>query len=570
MEILANCIRSNILIALFLSIGIGFLIGNIKFGKFQLGGIAGSLIIAVIVGQLGFNIPGVLKTAFFALFIYAVGYEGGPKFFGALNNKSSIKFVFSAIFMTVTGLICVLISAYVFHLDRGLASGLAAGGLTQSAVIGTAGSAISNLGLNPALTKQLETNIAVGYSVTYIFGSLGPILMCGTIFPLIMKWNLRKSAIELETSEAKGIVLEENQTLALEKVTSRIYEIKSSSKYLGKTAKELEMDFHEKIFFVDLLQNNEKIKVDNFDNYVFKENDWVVIGGKIRSLIQLPAVLGEEVFDTNNILNTIEYRKSIIFNKKDLNNKTADEIKALLPPAATLGFVISQVFRKGEELPLCPDFKFLMNDEIILIGRNENITRSFKLLGESTPNKNVINYITFSVGIILGILIGHISIPFGSVPVSLGTGGGCLFSGLIFGWWRSKNPKIGGIDHGTTNFLKVFGLVVFVAIVGLNAGKSAIVTVEKYGMTLFWLGVFVTLVPQIVTFLFDYFILKIKDPIKSVAIIAGGRSSNPAFSEVLRKAQNSTPVLPFTISYAVANIFLTIWGPIIVGLVTKN
>ena len=211
-----------------------------------------------------------------------------------------------------------------------------------------------------------------------------------------------------------------------------------------------------------------------------------------------------------------------------------------------------------------------MNDEIILIGRNENITRSFKLLGESTPNKNVINYITFSVGIILGILIGHISIPFGSVPVSLGTGGGCLFSGLIFGWWRSKNPKIGGIDHGTTNFLKVFGLVVFVAIVGLNAGKSAIVTVEKYGMTLFWLGVFVTLVPQIVTFLFDYFILKIKDPIKSVAIIAGGRSSNPAFSEVLRKAQNSTPVLPFTISYAVANIFLTIWGPIIVGLVTKN
>ncbi len=569
MEVLAGYIRSNILIALFLSIGIGYIIGNIKFGKFQLGGIAGSLIISVIVGQLGFDIPGILKTAFFALFIYACGYEGGPKFFGALN-RSSIKFVISAIFMTVTGLICVLISAHFFHLDRGLASGLAAGGLTQSAIIGTAGNAIGNLGLNPELTKQLETNVAVGYSVTYIFGSLGPILMVGTIIPLIMKWDLRRSAIDLESSEARGIVLENNQTLALEKVSSRIFEIGKTSKYLGKAAKNLEEDFNEKIFLMDVAQNGKKIKVDDYDNYIFKENDQVVIGGKVKSLIQLSEVLGEEVTDKDNILNTIEYRKSIIFNKKDLNNKTIDEIKSIIPPLATLGFVISQVFRKDEELPLNPQFKFQTGDEIILIGREKNISKSFSFLGYTTPNKTVVNYITFSIGMILGILIGNITIPLGGIPISLGTGGGCLFSGLIFGWWRSKDPKIGGLDHGTTAFLKAFGLVVFVAIVGLNAGKGAIVTIKQYGMTLFWLGVFVTLVPQIITFIFDYFILNIKNPVKSVAIIAGGRSANPAFSEILRKTQNSTPVLPFTIGYAVANIFLTMWGPIIVGLVTKN
>ena len=171
---------------------------------------------------------------------------------------------------------------------------------------------------------------------------------------------------------------------------------------------------------------------------------------------------------------------------------------------------------------------------------------------------------------IAGILLGGITIHFGSLPISLGTGGGCLLSGLIFGWLRSKKPKIGGLDHGTANFLQVCGLVVFVSRVGLNAGKGAMVTMKQYGMTLFWLGVFVTIVPQVVTFIFNYFVLKIKNPIKAVAIIAGGRSANPALSEILAKTENSTPVLPFTIGYAVANILLTMWGPVIVGIITKN
>lgn len=119
--------------------------------------------------------------------------------------------------MTVSGLICVIISAKLFHLDRGLAAGLAAGGLTQSAIIGTAGSAITHLKLGATLTNQLETNVAVGYSITYIIGSLGPILMVGTFIPFLMKWNLRDEALKLAAEESKGIVLTPSQALALEK-----------------------------------------------------------------------------------------------------------------------------------------------------------------------------------------------------------------------------------------------------------------------------------------------------------------------------------------------------------------
>lgn len=570
MDIFVDYIRSNILIAIFLAVGIGYAIGKIKIGKFQLGGIAGSLIVAVFIGQLGFNIPGILKTAFFALFIYACGYEGGPKFFGALNNKASLKFVISSFFMTVIGLLCVLFCAYYFNLDRGLAAGLAAGGLTQSAIIGTAGNSIGNLGLSPSLTKQLQTNVAVGYSVTYIFGTLGPVLMVGTILPLIMKWNLRQSAIDLEKSQAKGIILGDNQILALEKVSSRIFEITKDSKYLGKTAKDLELDFNEKIFLLDVAQNNTILKIQNYDNYIFQENDLVVIGGKTKVLLKLNDVLGKEIFDCTNLFTTIEYKKSIIFQHKEFLGKTVDEIKKLLPAGATVGFVVSQVYRHNEELPLFPDFKFQIGDELILSGRKQNIENAFKYLGYATPDKNIVNYVTFAIGMIIGIMIGEITIPIDSIPISLGTGGGCLFSGLIFGWLKGKYPKVGGIDRGTVSFLKVFGLVVFVVIVGLNAGKSALVTIEDYGMTLFWLGVLVTMIPQIITFIFNYFVLKIKNPVNAVAIIAGGRSANPAYAEVLRKTQNSTPVLPFSVGYAVANVFLTMWGPVIVGIITKN
>ena len=85
-----------------------------------------------------------------------------------------------------------------------------------------------------------------------------------------------------------------------------------------------------------------------------------------------------------------------------------------------------------------------------------------------------------------------------------------------------------------------------------------------------FLGVAVTLIPQVVTFFFSYFVLRIRNPIEALACVAGGRSANPAFAALLAKAGNATPVVSFTVTYAVANVFLTLWGPVIVGIITKN
>ena len=182
------------MIALFITIALGYLLGKIKYKTFVLGGISGPLIVGVIIGQLGIQIPSSIGGIFFALFIYAVGYQGGSQFFKSLNMET-LTLLVSATITCILGLITVIAFAYLFHLDRGTAAGLGAGGLTQSAMVGSASSAISQLNIPAIAIEQMQANVAVGYAVCYLFGSFGPIILLTNIFPLIMKWDIRKEAL---------------------------------------------------------------------------------------------------------------------------------------------------------------------------------------------------------------------------------------------------------------------------------------------------------------------------------------------------------------------------------------
>ncbi|MCM2569316.1 aspartate-alanine antiporter, partial [Janthinobacterium sp. GK] len=204
MEWLHELFKKSPEIALFLSLAVGYYIGKIKFGSFQLGGVAGSLLVAVLVSQVGVAIDPGVKSVLFALFIYAVGYESGPQFFNSLGRQS-VREIILAVVLAVTALLTVVILARVFGLDKGLAAGVAAGGLTQSAIIGTAGDAITKLGLAADEVARLQGNVAVGYAVTYVFGSFGAIIVCVNILPKLMGRTIREDAIKAETALQAGV-----------------------------------------------------------------------------------------------------------------------------------------------------------------------------------------------------------------------------------------------------------------------------------------------------------------------------------------------------------------------------
>ena len=132
MELLHHILDAAPEIALFAALALGQTLGRVKFGRFSLGGVAGSLVMALLIGQLGVTLPDALKSVCFALFIYSVGFKSGPEFFGGLD-RSSLKLVLSSVVQCVVALVVIVVMAKVCGLDQGFAAGLGAGALTQTA-----------------------------------------------------------------------------------------------------------------------------------------------------------------------------------------------------------------------------------------------------------------------------------------------------------------------------------------------------------------------------------------------------------------------------------------------------
>lgn len=566
MNLLHRLVTAEPLLALFVTIALGYLVGKIKIGSFVLGGIAGTLLVGVIIGQLGVNIDNGIKGIFFALFIYAVGYQGGPQFFHALNRRSLNQLV-SAFVMCFVGLLCVLTAAWMFGLDRGMAAGLAAGGLTQSAIIGTAGDAIGRLGLSPELMKTMQTNVAVGYAVCYIFGSLGPIIMVSWFLPLIMKWNVRQEAVRLANLLSGGHgELDPGQFNAAQPISTRIYEIAAGSKAAGLTALAVDRELSDAS--VEAIYREGKT-LDLADTTTVQVGDHVAITGPVCAMQTASSLFGRELTATNGLL-LVQENREIILTNRALNNREIGEIREHTNVETRHGVFLTAVKRMGLDLPVLDKLQLKRGDELHFTGSPADLNRVQSKIGYKITAAAVTDFIFFGIGMLIGLLLGLIQFKIWGIPISIGSGGGCLLSGLFFGWLRSVHPSFAALPIGASNFLRDFGLAVFVGIVGISAGPQALVAIEQYGLTLFFLGVAVTLIPQVIAFFFSYYVLRIQNPIEALACVAGGRSANPAFAALLAKAGNATPVVSFTVTYAVANVFLTLWGPLIVGIITKN
>jgi AspT/YidE/YbjL antiporter-like protein len=223
-------------IFLLLAVAIGTVLGRIRIRGFSLGTTACTLIVAVLIGQLGaLTFPSVLRIVLFSLFVFTIGYRSGPEFFASLSVRTLAQ-VALALVLGGTGLIIVLSFAFIFSLDPGTASGLAAGALTQSSVIGTASGALAQLGLPKNVLDQQEANIAAGYAVTYVLGYILTLLFVPFVAPKLMQIDLKKEAAKLEV-ELSGGTPPKTENLAYRKFQARAYRVSVGA---GRTVKAIE------------------------------------------------------------------------------------------------------------------------------------------------------------------------------------------------------------------------------------------------------------------------------------------------------------------------------------------
>ncbi|WP_322015133.1 aspartate-alanine antiporter [Paraburkholderia sp. J12] len=560
MEWLHDIFHKSPEIALFLSLAVGYWVGQINFGKFQLGGVGGSLLAAVVISQVGVTVDNGVKAVMFAVFIYAVGYDSGPGFFNSLNRKT-LREIAMAVFMAVAGLVTVIICAKLFHLNKGLAAGLAAGGMTQSAIIGTAGDAIARLGLSPDEVKSMQADVAIGYAVTYVFGSLGAIIVCVNILPKFMGQGLREASIEAEKEMSGGAGSSgPGQVTALPELFGRVFRVEAAA---GKTVKQLETA-EKDLVAIEKVRRAGKV-LDSTPDFVLSRDDIVLVVGRREQMVEVGALIGPEVPDSGGMSLVMQTRQ-LVFTRKGMNHTTIAEVRKNVDRDMRHGVYIEKIERVGQPVPVLPQTKLEHGDVITIYGTATDTKRAVQEAGYELAYSNKTDFIYMGVGLVLGLLIGLIVVNVAGIPLTLGSGGGCLLAGLLFGWMRGKHPMYGVMPPAASQLLKDFGLAAFVAVVGLNSGLQAVVTIKQSGVTIFLLGVVVTMVPLLLTMLFGRYVLKYNNAAILAGALSGARSANPAFGGVLDKAESAVPTVPFAITYAIANVLLTLLGPLVVGL----
>lgn len=563
MEYLRQILNQAPELALFLSLAIGYWVGSIQFGKFQLGGVAGSLLVAVVISQIGISIDNGIKSVLFALFIYAVGFESGPQFFRSLGRQSLREIILAAV-MALSGLLTVIACARLFGLDKGIAAGIAAGSMTQSAIIGTASAAIAKLDLPLEQIQTLQGNVAVGYAVTYIFGSFGAIILCVNVLPWFMRRSIRDDATQAEAELLAGAkVYGPGELPAIPPLVGRLYRIDQAA---GQTVAQLEVSDQsdpQAALTIERIKRGGAL-VGVTPTTVLEAGDVVLVVGRRAGVVAIAGRLGAELQSSPD-MDVVVVQRDVSLDNPTFVGRRVAEIRQAASQALRHGVYVVGVKRAGRPLALEPDTVIEAGDLVTLYGTPDDIQRVAQQVGSIIVPSDKTDFVFHGVGLAVGLLIGLVVIRLGAIPLTLGSGGGALIAGLVFGWYRSRHLTRGNLPLPASTLLRDLGLAGFVAVVGLQSGRQAVETIATQGLSIFLIGVMVCVLPIVITILVGRYVLRYRNLALFAGAVAGARSANPAFGEVLDKAGNSIPTVPFAVTYALANVFLTLLGPLVVA-----
>ncbi|MBN3852608.1 aspartate-alanine antiporter [Paraburkholderia sp. Ac-20340] len=557
---IVELLKSQPEIALFVSLALGYLIGSIRFGPISLGGVCGTLIVALVLGQTGARIAPDLKNVAFALFIFALGFTGGPQFFA--NVGRGWRYGLLSIVEIVSVMTLVMIAVVLMKLDAGTAAGLLAGAATESAVIGTASEAIAKLGLSDTQVSTMQAHIVTAYSVSYLFGLITIVLFTSQIAPIIMRVNLRDEAARLFRKLGGDGVLDDGQRLALPPLVGRAFDVGQAA---GMQVSAFEARFGNNITIEQVLRASRQIETNA--QFVLQPGDVVLIAGRREAMVDASALLGGEV-SGEGFTKLLAHRVDVMLTRRDANGLTLAQLRERAAPEDARGIYVSAITRLDTTVPALPGAVVHRGDVLTLVGAPADVSRGVKRLGYVIQQTQKTDFVYLGLGVLVGMMIGRFGVNVGGVALVLGTGGGCLLSGLFFGWLRSHFPVVGSLPSAAAQVLKDFGLATFIAAVGLSAGPDAIKLVREYGLALPLAGILMVLIPGLLSLWIGRMFLKLEAPML-LGAIAGQQCSTPAISALVGVTGNSTPVIGYTITYALSNILLPLMGPVVVGLATK-
>lgn len=556
----AETLRTNAELAIFLALAIGFWVGSLRFGSFSLGAVTGTLLAGVIIGQLDITISPHVKSVFFIMFLFAVGFGVGPQFVRGLANDGFPQAIFAVVVSSLC-LLCVYIAAAVSGYGPGMAEGLLAGSQTISASIGLATDALNRSGLAPEKIQSELNAIPVAYAVTYLFGTVGTGWILAFLGPKLLGVNLADECQRYER-EMNIKPVNEDAEIAWHDYIMRAYKIVTPELIAGKTVIEAEKSTHSRIFLEKLRRDGQIISFD--DSTVLQVGDVVAVSGPHDALVYW-SNHAEEVADRELLEISIETVDVVVTNKALDGRKLIDLSQA----SYARGIFINAIHRgsMNVDIPVFSQTALNRGDIVNITGSKQRVEAVIKEVGYADRPTNVTSMVLVGAGIFLGGLLGAIIIPVGGVPITLSTSGGALIAGLIFGWLRSVTPKLGNVPAASVWFMNSVGLNIFIAVVGIAAGPTFIKGLKEAGVGVFFWGIFASAVPMILAPLIGKYIFRF-DPALNLGCCGGARTSTASVAMVADVAKSNVPMLGYTVPYAVSNTLLTMWGLVIVLLLS--
>jgi putative transport protein len=558
----AATLRSYPEIALFLSLAIGYYVGGFSYRGFSLGAVTATLIAAVVIGQLGITISPNVKSVFFLIFLFAVGYGVGPQFVRGIASDGLPQ----ALFAVVVCLFCLAAPVIVAKLagyDLGYAAGLYAGSQTISASMGLATDAINRLGVPPDQTKDLLNAMPIAYAVTYIFGTVGSAILLAQVGPKLLGINLVAACKAYEERQG-GTAETGGAGSAWHRWELRAFRVAPGGRAERMPAAEVEALVSGARVFIQRIRRDGRIE-DATANTVLQAGDIVAVAGPRQVLVDVFGQAAEEVNDPE-LLNVPIEGVDVYVTSKAVNGKTLVELASL--PAAR-GVFLRRIVRGATAtvIPILPNTKIQRGDILTIVGRTQDTNAAAKMLGVADRPSDVADVAFIGGAITLGALVGAVVLRVSGVPLTLSTAGGALIAGLVFGWLRSVQPTFGRIPPSTLWFMNSVGLNIFIAVVGISAGPGFVAGLQKLGVSLFLWGVVSTSVPLILAMYVGKFLFRF-DPAILLGCCAGARTTTAALGMICDNAKSQVPALGYTVTYAVGNTLLTIWGMVIVMLLS--
>jgi putative transport protein len=402
------------------------------------------------------------------------------------------------------------------------------------------------------------------YAVTYIFGTIGSAIILAMIGPKLLGIDLVAVCKEYEATLGGATDLG-GAGQAWHRYELRAYRISEGRPIVGRTVGQAEMMAPSGTrLFIERIRRGSTVQDAKLED-VIQAGDVVAVAGRREYLVELLGPKGIEVEDPELLAVPAE-GVDVFVTSKEVDGKTLHELASL--PAAR-GVFLRRIKRGATEtqIPVLPSTKLYRGDTLTLVGRTQDITAAAKSIGVLDRPSNAADIAFASLAITLGALVGALVIKVAGIPITLSTAGGALIAGIVFGWFRAIHPTFGRIPEPTIWFMNSVGLNVFIAVVGITAGPGFVKGLQQLGVSLFLWGIVATSVPLIIGMFVAKYIFRFH-PAILLGICAGARTTTAALGMICDAAKSQVPGLGYTVTYAVGNTLLTIWGMVMVMLMT--